>query len=279
MGRLHSTFFSFLVLLAGGSLRSQAAPDANLASFGNSPRGSLRSVLRPAVEVNLPARAAGILTAVNIPEGELVKAGQSILSLDSDQERAELAAAEAAVRGAKAEMERAAAEYERVQQVRADNIYSDKQILEAKTFADLARSKHDQAVATAQIAKVRLDNREVVAPVSGYFLKKYKEVGEAVERYETVARLVDVTSLEMTVYCDSRYFSLFKTGQRVDVKVLKSAENEPVVSGTIIHTDPIIDPSSGTFRVKVRIEPSEQAVPGLSALLISPAAEPIRAIH
>jgi RND family efflux transporter MFP subunit len=279
MVRRRSLLFVFAVFVASPPVWGQAAPDntAGLPPMANSARGSFRSVLRPAVEINLPARAAGVLDAIHVEEGQPVSVGQLIMSLDSDQERAEVAQAEAAVRGTKAEMDRAVAEFERIQQVGDEKIYSEKQVLEAKTDAELARSRHDQSNAALAIARVRLANRQIVSPIRGHFLKKYKEVGEAVERYETVVRVVDVTSLEMMVYCDARYFSLFKTGQHVDVKVFKSSEDQPVVSGLIVHTDPIIDSSSGTFRVKVKISPSDQSIAGLSALLIAPQAGPIRA--
>lgn len=126
------------------------------------------------------------------------------------------------------------------------------------------------------MARVRLANRSIRSPIAGIFLKTNKLVGEAVERYETVARVVDVTSLEMVVFCDARYFSLFKIGQRVDVRVFKSPEDQPIVQGLVVHTDPIIDPSSGTYRVKIKVERSEDSVPGLAAILIAPASAPLR---
>lgn len=235
-------------------------------------RGSFRSVLRPVVDVSLSARAAGIVEVIHVPEGSPVTAGQAIMSLDSAEQKAELAQAEASLRGVKADNDRAATEFERIQRLRQDNIYSEKQFQEAKAAAELALSRYEQALAAVDLARVRLANRDIVSPIDGIFLKTNKLVGEAIERYETVARVVDVRSLEMVVFCDARYFSLFHLDQRVDLKVLKSSEDQPLISGIISHVDPVIDPSSGTFRVKVRIEPSAQAVPGFPAILIAPGA-------
>ncbi len=234
-------------------------------------RGSFRSVLRPAIDVSLSARAAGIVETLHVPEGTTIKAGQAIMSLDSNQEQAELAQAEAAARGAQAEFERAKAELERIHRLREDNIYSEKQFLDARAQAELAHSRYDQARAAVELTRVRLANRSITSPIDGIFLKTNKLVGEAVERYETVARVVDVSSLEMVVFCDAEFFSLFKTGQQVDVRLFRSAEDQPIVTGTVVHTDPIVDPSSGTFRIKIKIERSAQCVPGLAALLIAPA--------
>lgn len=264
--------FVALTGLAFGETAPASAPVIPMHPTGGTMRGSFRSVLRPAVDVSLSARAAGVVDAIKVPEGQEVTAGQAIISLDADQERAEVAQAEAAVRGAAAEMERAAAEFERMQRLRDDKIYSDKQFLDAKAAAAQARSRFEQNEAGLQMARVRLANRTIVSPIAGIFLKTNKLVGEAVERYETVARVVDVTSLEMVVFCDAQYFSLFKAGQHVDVRVFKTTEEQPIVPGTVVHTDPIIDPTSGTFRVKIKVERSENSVPGLSALLIAPAA-------
>lgn len=244
----------------------------DLPASGGAMRGSFRSVLRPTIDLSLSARAPGIVDAMHITEGNPVKAGDVIVSLDADEERGDVAQAEALVRGSRAEMERANAEFERIQTLSRDNIFSEKQILDAKTQAELARSKHEQSLASLQIARARLANRSIVSPIDGIFLKTNKAVGEAVERYETVARVVDIRSLEMVVFCDARYFSLFQTNQQVQVKVLKSPDDQPIVSGVVSHIDPIVDPASGTFRVKVQLERSKAAVPGLTALLLPPSA-------
>lgn len=236
----------------------------------NLSRGSLRSPLRPVLDVNLSSRAAGIVEKIHVPEGKPVKAGQAIISLDSSQERAELAQAEASMRGAHADMERAAGEFDRVQRLHKDDIYSEKQFLDAKAQAAIAKSRYEQAAAAVELAKTRLAYRDIVSPNDGIFLKTNKLVGEAVDRYESVARIVDVTSLEAVMFCDATYFSLFKTGQKVDLRILKSGEQQPIVTGQITHVDPIIDPSSGTFRVKIGVQPSVDAIAGLSAILIPP---------
>jgi RND family efflux transporter MFP subunit len=273
---LHSTVPFSMALALACPLSAESGPTEKtpdlVAVTSSMSRGSFRSMLRPIVDVPLSSRAAGIIETIHVPEGSAVKAGQPIISLDSNQERADVLQAEAAMRGTKANMDRATSDFESMQRLNTgtENVYSEKALREAKAQAAVARSGYDQAAATLELARVRLVNRDVISPIDGIFLKTNKVVGEAVERYETVARVVDITSLEMVVYCDARFFSLFKDDQKVDVRVLKSAEDQPVVTGTVSHVDPIID-SSGTFRVKVRIEPSPKAVAGFPAILIAPA--------
>lgn len=252
-------------------LAQPAAAPARDSLLGAATRGSLRSVLRPAQDIHLSSRAAGIVEKFHVEEGESVAAGDAILSLDSDQERADLQQAEAVLRGARSELERAEAELARIAPLTSENIYSEKQLVDVRTQVELARSKVEQAEAAIALSKARLANRTLVSPIAGIFLKTNKSVGEAVERFETVARVVDVSSLEMVVYCDSRYFSVFGLSENVQVRILKSTEEQPIVDAKIVHIDPIIDPSSGTFRIKLKIPRSGAAAPGYAAVMLPPA--------
>jgi len=241
-----------------------------LETFGSTDRGSLRATLRPLVDVPLSSRAAGIIEKIRVPEGSKVKAGDAIVSLDSDQERADVLQAEAAARGAKAEMERAADEFKRVDQLRKQDVYSEKQYLEAKAQAAIAQSRSEQADAALLIAQDRLKNRDIVTPIDGVFFKINKVPGEPIDRYEPVARIVDATSLEMVVFCDAKYFELFKNRKKVDVKVDKPTGGESTVTGEITLVDSIIDPVSSTFRVKVKIQPSADIASGYTGALVVP---------
>lgn len=255
------------------SAQPDTALTPDLIPMGGAARGSLRSVLRPAADIQLSARAAGVIEKFHVAEGARLNRGAPILELNSEQEKAELLQAEAAVRGARAEMERSAAELERIKPLIAENIYSEKQLADARAQVEISRARFEQAQAAAIAAKARLSDRTVVSPIDGIFLKTNKSVGEAVERFETVARIIDVSSLEMVVYCDSQYFSTFQNHDTVRIRVLKTAEQQPLVVGQIVHIDPIIDPASGTFRIKVLVPSSaEGAAPGYTAMLLLPPA-------
>ena len=238
-------------------------------SSGLSPvsRGSLRSVLAPKHDLKLSSRAAGVVEKIHVAEGSPVKAGQAIISLDSQQEEAELAQAEAALRGIEADLERVTNEYERIAALFKDKISSDKQYEESRSTRKITESRRDQSRAAVELAKVRLDNRTVRSPIDGVFLKTVKSVGEAVERFEVIARIVDTSSLRFVIYGDYTLFGRYTDGQTVSVQVQSATQNDVRVSGTIEHIDPVIDATSGTFRIIVAIPPSPQATPGLSAML------------
>jgi RND family efflux transporter MFP subunit len=233
-------------------------------------RGSLRSVLRPIADVRVSSRAAGVIERFHVEEGAALQEGDPILSLDMDAERAELAQTIALVDGAKAELDRTTSEYERARPLSAENIFSEKQLLEALTARDLAASRLAQAEAARDLAQSRLTNRTLTSPIKGVFLKTSKSVGEAVERFETVARIVDASRLEMLVYADARYFKKFALGGKSKVRVSLPTGGQVVVEGTVSHVDPIVDPATGTFRIRLQFEPTADVAAGYTAILLLP---------
>lgn len=231
-------------------------------------RGSLRSVLAPKYDIKLSFPAAGIVEKILLSEGSRLRAGQPIMILDSRQEEAEVAQATASLHGTQADLERAGTEFARIEALFKDRIASDKQFEESRSLLKAAQARVEQAKAVLALAQVRLDNRTLRAPIDGIFLKTVKSVGEAVERFETVARVVDASSLRFVVYGDYALLGRFLPGQKVSLQVQSSPEAENRVDGIVLHIDPIVDSTSGTFRIIIEVKPSEKAIAGLSALLI-----------
>lgn len=269
-------FVSFFrcALLVGGFLsvtlgvQAQAGTASN--AFNAVGRGSLRSILAPREDIKLPSRAAGIVEKLHVPEGSRVAAGDALFSLDAQQETAEVAQAQATLRGIEAEYDRAASELTRAEALFRDKILADKQYEEYRSNALVLQSRRDQAKAALDLAQARLDNRTLRSPINGIFLKTSKSIGEAVERFETVALVVDASVLSLVAYCDASHLGLFKEGQSVPVQVLALGEQQLTVTGTVRHVDPIIDATFGTFRVVVEVTPTDKVVAGLPGVLIAP---------
>ena len=266
----HLLLWGCLAALGAAVAGAQVALPSSEASPTEGSRGSLRSVLRPVADIRVSSRAAGVIQTFHVEEGAKLKAGDPILSLDMDAERAEVAQAEAMIAGAKAELERATLEYERVRPLSAENIFSEKQLVEARTSRDLAASRLAQAEAARDLARSRLANRTLTSPIQGVFLKTSKSVGEAVERFETVARVIDASRLEMVVYCDARYFRVLSRTPQAQVAVVLPSGEQRTVQAAVSHVDPIIDPSSGTFRVRLQLAVTDEIAAGYTAILLPP---------
>jgi RND family efflux transporter MFP subunit len=265
-------FFRLCLLaaaVAGNAIGQVAIPVAG-SNQEEAMRGSLRSVLRPIADIRVSSKAAGVIERFHVEEGAALKAGDPILSLDMDAERAELAQAVAMVAGAQAEFERTNSEYERARPLSVENIFSEKQLVEARTARDLAASRLAQTEAARDLAQTRLANRTLTSPIDGVFLKTSKSVGEAVERFETVARVVNSSRLEMLVYADAKYFKSFSPAKQVKVRVALPTGGSQVIDAQVSHVDPIVDPSTGTFRIKLQIAVTNDISAGFTAVLLLP---------
>ena len=105
------------------------------------------------------------------------------------------------------------------------------------------------------------------SPIDGVFFKKNKSVGESVARYEVVARVLDLSALELLLFLGPEYFGQFNLGDTVSLELLDGPSRGVPVAGVVVFVDNVIDPASGTFRVRLEVGPTEQAVPGLGAKL------------
>ena len=230
-------------------------------------RGSLRGVLIPLHNLQLSSRAAGVIERFGAEEGQTVVAGDLLVQLNADIERADIARAEAVLESTKAEWDRTKRELERSQQLRRDSIGSEKDLDDAQYSHRMATARQKQANADLAIVRARLNERAVFAPIPGLVFRRTRAVGEAVERLETVVRLVDATKLELVVYAGPELLGKFKKDQNVRIQVDTGPARGTLVAGVVSYVDPTMDPESGAFRVKIEVNPTETVQAGISVTL------------
>ena len=176
--------------------------------------------------------------------------------------------AEAVLEGVEAELEKTRKDFTRAEKLYAENIQSESQYEEAKYTHAKAQSLYKQAQAALQAAKIRLDKKKVRSPIDGLFLKKYKSVGEAVDRFETVARVLDDSRLELVIYCGSHLLGAVRADTTLPIEILDGPSRGTQAMALVTYVDPMIDPASGTFRVKLHVVPTDVVSAGLAARLL-----------
>lgn len=231
-------------------------------------RGSFRSVLTPREDVRLSSPSEGVIVSYSKKEGERVTRGDVIMVLDPRMEEAELGRAQAILEISEAEKVRGEKEFKRMEPLFRENIASEKQYAEAIYLLAQAQGHYLEASQSVEIAKIRLDQRYVRSPIDGVFFKKNKSVGESVGRYEVVARVIDSSVLEFMLFLGPEYFGQFKVGDVATVELLDGPARGQRATGTIVFVDSLIDPASGTFRIRVELAPTDQVVSGLGARLV-----------
>lgn len=118
-------------------------------------------------EVEVRARTTGIILKRNFQEGAVVKAGQSLFTLDPAPSRVALAKAEADLAIAQARLAQARRDAERLKPLLPAKAVSQKEFDDATSAAAIASADVKAAQARVREARLNLDYTRVESPISG----------------------------------------------------------------------------------------------------------------
>ncbi|MDP6559101.1 MAG: efflux RND transporter periplasmic adaptor subunit, partial [Candidatus Binatia bacterium] len=118
-----------------------------------------------------------------------------------------------------------------------------------------AESEHREAKARYDLIAHELSKTTLFAPLTGYLVKKYVEVGTWVNPGDPVADLVDLNPIYANGPVGERKISLLK--RDLPATVIVDAISGESFQGTVAQVVPRADPKSHTFPVKVRIPNSD----------------------
>lgn len=191
----------------------------------------------PRRRATVAAKITGRVTGVFFDEGNHVKEGQLLATLDnSDAQRALDAAvadrdsAKAAIQDFEVQLRYAEIQLHRAEELKAANVQSQDQLDNARTAADslkakivLARQQVAASEARIREAQQAVDNCTIRAPFAGIIVSKDAQVGEMVSPVSAgggftrtgIATIVDMNSNEVEVDVNEAYIARVETGQRV----------------------------------------------------------------
>lgn len=153
--------------------------------------------------VEIKARVEGFIQQVLVDEGQLVKKGQPMFRLNSENYMEVLKAAEANYKQTQAQLELANYETERVQRLVDKQIISPIRLDQVKREREVARMKVEQARAEMQRAQMEYSYTTITAPFTGYVDRIPYKVGS----------LVNLESLLTTVSDISEIFAYYKVNE------------------------------------------------------------------
>jgi membrane fusion protein (multidrug efflux system) len=184
-------------------------------------------------QAQVVAKASGVLLDVLTEEGQSVRVGQVLARIDPDQQRLEVARNEAMLRKLEAEFARST------------------ELFERKLVAEDAheRIRYDLATQRAawEIAKLQLSYTEIRAPINGVVARRMVKKGNLIKINDALFEIVDIARLEAVLNVPERELRNMSAGQ--PVQLLVDAAPGSAFDGAIDRVSPVVDPTSGTFRV------------------------------
>lgn len=224
---------------------------------------SYPGIVRGRNEVTIMPKVPARVTAIYLQPGDSVKAGQTIMSLDSSdlnaairQAQAGVAQAEAAQRANAVQLEAAQTNYTRTQQLFASGAVSQVDLERAKTAYDSLNSGTAEAAAAAAraalaTAQEALDKCNIKSPINGVLGSVNLQLGETASLALPAAIVSDASALEVEVMVNENDVSYIKTGSQVDI-LIKAAEITKI-KGQVESVATVADPSKRNFAVKVAL--------------------------
>lgn len=201
------------------------------------------------VNVEVRAQASGYVDKIVVDEGSYVKKGQAILLIDAQPYKIQLNNANASLKAAKAALETAQLEKDKVASLLENSFVSPIQMKTANAAYDNALANVAQAEAAVAEAQLNLSYCTVKAPVDGYLGRISKRVGNLVTAGETEALTTMSDISDMYAYfsiSEADYYNLLKEGNNTDAILNMPVELE-LTNGTLYDKEGKIDMLNGEF--------------------------------
>lgn len=248
------------LVLAGSVLL--LADHARGAATGESPvrheLQAMRGIVKASTQAVLFSQIQGRITRMPFREGARFKKGSSLVQIDCDKYRAELAAARA--------------EHEAKEKAHRNNLQL--AVLQAVGQLDVEISAAETKKASAAIKVMEINVRgcEITAPFSGRIVEVLVHEYENVFPNDKLLSLLDDTSLEIELVLPSNSLSWLAKGQPFMFSV---DETGRPYSAVVKELGANVDPASQTIKITGRFEklPAE-VLAGMSGTASFPAPHP-----
>jgi RND family efflux transporter MFP subunit len=183
--------------VAQGRLAPAAAPPPAPQALPSGIAAEGRVVAYPGAEVKVGAERAGRLVQVRFEEGDLVRRGELLAEIESEELRAALAEARARVVEAEAEARLSEATLARRRKLQEERIVAAQDLDQAERDFETARAR----VATARAAVARyealLAKSRITAPIAGTVVARRVDAGQMVETGDHAFTVADLERLRV----------------------------------------------------------------------------------
>lgn len=215
---------------------------------------SFTGTVEAEVTTDLAFQTLGRIATLNVASGDRVKAGDVLATLDQVTLNEDLAAAQAALQGARAQEDFARQSYDRMQELVSRAVATDAQMESAQAALDTARANVSTAEANLVSAQDAAGYSALHAPMDGIVTSTAVETGTVVAVGTTVLTLAALAGREAVLDVPPDFLALIHVGDTFEV----TGRGSPPVMARLR----IIEPSAGTGtrsrRIRLTLEDPPQ---------------------
>ncbi len=220
----------------------------------------------PVYTVTVTSRVQGEITQVYYREGQMVRKGDPLIEIDPRPYQAALTQVEGQLAHDQAVLNEAKIDLERYQQALNRNAIAKQQFDDQQqvVLQDEGTVKNDEGQLAN--AKVNLVYTHITAPIAGRVGLRLVDPGNIVQANSTTA-LVVITQLQpITVIFSiaedhlSQIQQQLRKGKKLTVDAFDREASTKLASGMLLTLDNVIDPTTGTLKLKAIFDNSDSAL-------------------
>lgn len=216
-------------------------------------------------EVIVSSEIQGTVSKIKADLGDRVKAGDALAVLDQREATLNLEQAKAAHQSAlrafdreKAKLEDANANFKRYEELFKKGMVSASQFDNVRTGRDVAEAqlreseaRVEEASARHDLAKKRMSDTVIKAPISGEVSRRFVSTGESVKEKSQLFTVVSTGTLKFRGTVAESAVPRIRTGQQVLVTV--EAFKDRTFKGTLKRISPALDTQTRTLEIEAEV--------------------------
>ena len=232
--------------------------------------------IQPETEVKISSSTSSAwIESITVKEGDYVKKGQLLISLDRKQLLSNYNAAMSSVRSAKARVKQEVASKKRIETMYDQNLASDQELEAIQASYEIANSQLEQARANLESRKDELDRAKITSPQNGIVTLINKEIGEmalgGMFQAEVLMVIADLSKMEVIIDVNENDVVSISRGDTAEIEI--DAFLDTLFYG-VVNEVALVPQVTGmgsqqqvtNFQVKVRmINVPDNIRPGMSA--------------
>jgi len=198
----------------------------------------------------IASRVMGVVTSLNVREGERVKAGRLLITIDDKDARERANAAAMALEAARQNRDLSEVTFRRYASLFEQKIIARQEMDQVQTRRDVASAEYERARAMAEEAKTFLGFTRITSPVDGVVTRKHIDAGSMASPGMPLLTVETLGDVYVEAAMDEGLRGRVKAGMPADVVDGSLGRS---LKGTVREVLPDISPTTRTFIVKIDI--------------------------
>lgn len=200
--------------------------------------------------VQVASRLMGYIRNIDVVEGQAVKAGQRLFTIDPTDVEGGVAQARQGMDQAEKALQDAKADYERFGALYKDEAVTRQQYEKMKLNYEISESRTAQARAGLSSAENQMRYAVVTSPIDGVVTQKFANTGDIAAPGHPIVMVENAAQLQVQTSVPEEVYARLAVGAAVKVEADGLGE---AVTGRIARLSPAADPMAHTHLVKIDV--------------------------